>query len=394
MRIRTCRSATLAAALAMALLLLSSCAGGARYETIVIPDSEENGASSAPDQPFQASRIYRLPDGDAGLDRMLGWTGADTVAGLFAPPLRGNERDLQRLSGLGPPYERFEPLLGLDAELYVTGLSPDGRYLSLLAQAQEGISLQLAALPGGDKQTVALWQPGQAELLSRNVAWSDNGRYVSYLVAPAPDEPAAVGMFDTAAGRASQYPLAGLNTASAVAAVKLSDDGGSALIFSQGRLQVGTKQGSEYVVRYEHAAGSDQAAWLDDDRFVFLGTEGSLYEYDLRNGELAVLLRDVGIFQVSPDRRNIAYSQKDKNGDYSILAGKLQGNNVLYVRSVYQGFIPAQMYWSPEQNRLLVDGHKVSERATQAQPAPAADPDRTVPEGAQDRRPFIIEFKS
>lgn len=382
----------LAAALAVVLWMLSGCARGAGYETIVIPDAEEDGTAAAPDQPFQASRIYRLPDGDASLDRMLGWNGTDSVAGLFAPPLRGSERTIQRLSRLGPPYERFESVLGLDAGLYVAGMSPDGRYLSLLAQAQDSISLQLAALPGGDKRTVDQWLPGHAELLSRKVTWSDNSRYVSYLVAAAPDDHAAIGMFDTAAGRASQFALAGLNTTGTESAVKLSDDGGSALIFSQGRLQVATKDGSEFAVRYEHSAGSDQAAWIDNDRFVFLGPEGTLYEYDLRNGELAGLLEDVVIFQLSPDRRDIAYSQKDKNGDYAIFAGRLQGNNILYARSVYQGFIPAQMYWSPQQDRLLIDGHKISERTAQPAPAPEIDPERTLPEEAPDRRPFIIEF--
>ena len=123
--------------------------------------------------------------------------------------------------------------------------------------------------------------------------------------------------FDTEAESARVYRLQGLETEALPFKVIVSDDGKMALIvldeYGHGRrIAMGAVNGNAIDVQYEHDIGTDQAAWLNDDQFVFLGTEGTLYVYDRRNHELSILLEKVDSYEFSKDRKYIAYSQNGR----------------------------------------------------------------------------------
>ncbi|MBW7460689.1 hypothetical protein K0U00_42155, partial [Paenibacillus sepulcri] len=143
--------------------------------------------------------------------------------------------------------------------------------------------------------------------------------------------------------------------------------------------------------------GSSQADWINKDQIAYIGPDGSLYAYDLRNAAVTVLLGRVGSFQLSPDRKYIAYwkGKGSTTKDMRIYAGKLQGNNILNETAVYQGVVPFQMAWNPDNSGLLIEGQKVYAReAGPAQPtqsAPSTVPSDLVP--LHDNQSFIIEFE-
>ncbi len=263
-------------------------------------------------------------------------------------------------------------------------LSPNGKYVSGIAKTEEGVFLQLTAYPGGEVESLEATTDANQELWFEEPAWSGNSRFVSYMVMESNKRQSSIGIYDTQAESARVYRLKGLETEALPLKVIVSDDGKMVLIvldeYGHGRrIAMGAVKGNTIDVQYEHEIGADQAAWLNDDQFVFLGTEGTLYVYDRRNHELSILLEKVDSFEFSQDRKYVAYSQ---NGEDTIYAGKLQGKNVLSAEPIYHGVIPSKMYWSPDHRRLLVNGRK---NYSKEKGPVAIEP--------TDQQPFIIEFK-
>ncbi|GIP26719.1 hypothetical protein J23TS9_18490 [Paenibacillus sp. J23TS9] len=365
------------------IVLMSGCTNGQRSETIVISSTEENHTSDQGSRSFQVKTIYRLPDSVTDNDEMLGWAAPDTVVGLFKI-VRSSERMKRNLQRISIPYEHLTNIQNMDSNIHSLELSPDGKYISGITKKQDGDSLTLISLSDGQRKEVARFNSREQQLVQK-LSWSSDSRYLCYLFTDANGRQESLGIYDTEADRAKDYRLTGFGNKGTFTAVKISDDGRSMLFTMlqsnrKSSVVLGIINGSEVDVQYEHQTGGEQIAWLNNDQFVYLGTEGTLYEYDRRNSELSVLLENVERFEFSQNRKYIAYSLNEKD---SIFAGKLQGKNILYEEPVYHGIDPSQMLWSPDNNSLLVIGQRIYSRLSRA-PAVASP---------IDHQPFIIKFQ-
>ncbi|CAM3239506.1 PD40 domain-containing protein [Paenibacillus lupini] len=381
------RLRAIAASLMAVLLLLmtTGCMGNPRSETIVIPETEsEKPANEASlGKEFQVKTIYPLPVSSSS--ELLGWTNGEAVIGYLednVPQIAPSNR----MQMFVPPYEQSKQLAGTtNIDLKILSLSPDGRKIAGLSESGKGTSLTLVNLEGGQVKPIADSSNGiQRTLHSRILLWSNNSRFISYLVTGNSQGQLNVVVYDVVEGTTKQFPLPGFSLENRSASVMLSNDGSSVLIEDGNLVTMAKRNGDgSFVVQYDHPSGNGGSTWIDDDRFMFLGADGTLFQYDHRNGELSVLLEKVGSFSVSPDRKLIAYT---RNNEEAVYAGKLQGNNVLYQTAVYQGIVPYQMLWSLSDGALLVDGSK-SQAATAQEiaPAPAADQERL--------RTFVIQFQ-
>ncbi|WP_068618256.1 LPS-assembly lipoprotein LptE [Paenibacillus tuaregi] len=381
------------------IFLLSGCGWGPKSETIVIPGTEDEHLADSGSKPFKVKTIYRLPVTDTA--QLLGWMDSESVVGLFREGIVTTRDMPDSLQRLAPPYKQVEKMQNMDNDLGYLKLSPNGKYIIGFKKARDGIVVKLISLSNGSENNIATLVPSEEQLLTK-LEWSDNSRYISYLVATDTDTaqgrssktetkypPVKLAVYDTMAGQIKHYLLKGRQFTYSVSGAKISDDGQSVLINCgpselNTSIAMGTIDGTSVEIQYEHQMDSEQMTWMNKDQFVFLGTEGVLYEYDRRNKALTVLLERVLSFQLSQDRKYIAYSQKD-NDSVSIFAGKLQGNNVLYKESVYQGVSPAEMYWSLQNNSLLVIGRKMYSATKQSvKSAPIPD---------SSNQPFIIKFQ-
>ncbi|QHW29555.1 WD40 repeat domain-containing protein [Paenibacillus rhizovicinus] len=377
--------APLAVLTAISLLLLtSSCMGNPRSETIIIPAADEDQTNEGDNaQSFQVQTIYRLPALAATDISLLGWTSNADLVGLDAESRASMTTGL-RLQRLGKPYEQFKPLDSLIPGANWFGLSPNGRQIAYIAKSTTGTALTLLSLTDGKAVQSAAPPNSEWQLQSRTLNWSGNSRFLSYLVSGEDRTEQRIVVCDSADGQVKLYPLTGLQDFGEIVKVVLSDDGSGALIETGKTVAFAKRSGSGYAVQYDHPSGNGESEWVNDSQFAFLGFDGTLFQYDSRNGELSVLLEKVDSFRLSPDRKLIAYTLNDQD---TIFAGRLQGNNVLYKGSVYQGVYPFQMTWSPDGGALLVDGSKRYARsAAQIQPSSEAKP-------AVDLLPFIIQFR-
>ncbi|MCJ8013701.1 WD40 repeat domain-containing protein [Paenibacillus sp. KQZ6P-2] len=368
------------------IILLSGCARGLQSETIVIPSTEDEHIVDSGSKPFQVKTIYRLPISETNDSQLLGWTDPESVVGLFQDDPGATRHLTQSLQRLKPPYEQLEKMQSMNVDPRNIEMSPNGKYIVGFNKTQDG--MKLISLSDGRETTIGIFKPSEG-LLKTKLTWSDNSRYISYLITDVnAGSEVKMAVYDTTAGQVNLYPLKCLQNSSSISEAKMSDDGQSVLIVVRNKrtnsICMGTVDGSSVNIEYEHQTGGDQMAWLNKDQFVFLGTEGTLYEYDRRNKALSVLLEKVLSFQLSQDRKYIAYSQQD-NDSISIYAGKLQGNNVLYKTSVYQGFLPSEMFWSLDNDSLLINGQKIySAPRVQASKEPGP---------VSYNQPFIIKFQ-
>ncbi|MBP3961614.1 PD40 domain-containing protein [Paenibacillus lignilyticus] len=352
--------------------LLTGCVGGLKSETITIPDSAEEDAGLPESQPFAVKTIYRLPlSGEKGI---YGWSGPQTLDHVTTIGL-AHER-------FAPPYSESNKLPVLtDASIQADEISPDGGYVSGYSSTREGLSLWIISLADYRKklvQTVQFSRLGTGRLM-----WSGTDNYVSYV---GTDESGDyIGVYDTKLGTQKRYTIPEWNRSYSIQSVKMSDDGRNVCIMKDENgssgLLIGSWQGDHFERSYEHRISHDtRPAWLGNNQVAFVGTDDTLFVYDLRNAEINVLHDRVGSFALSNDRKWIAFT----TDQVAIKAAKLQGNNVLQEQTIYRGLVPTDMGWSPDGSRLLVTGRKPYETSS-SQAAPAVEP--------QDSGPLIIQFQ-
>ncbi|MGG6311703.1 WD40 repeat domain-containing protein [Paenibacillus macerans] len=377
----------LLASVVLAGFLLSGCMRDQRTQTIIIPDTEEDREQSQTNGPFEVKTIFRLPGEVWRGGSVLGWYGPDKLLRLA----QDSGVSGQTLESLAAPFESGKKLYQLDKKTAIMGLSPDGRYAVSYGTGSDGpFSLKLISI--ADRSEKVVDKSTSREFLSKWFMWSDNSRYLSYLTSDESMKSVTVNVYDSDSGELRHYAMPGGSKENFNAAVKFSDDGKTALIVNgysdRSELTIGIWEGDKFSALYQHElAGGTLVAWINSDQAAFIGRDGALYTYDPRNDAVAVLLERADDFQLSPDRKFIAYT-KDKD---TIYAGKLQGNNILNPKSLYQGVIPWQMAWSPDNGKLLVQGQKSytilpseqESKVTEIKPGPVGN----------DYMPFVIEFK-
>ncbi|MFN2745548.1 WD40 repeat domain-containing protein [Bacillus sp. z60-18] len=330
-------------------IIVSSYNVGKRSETIIIPSKEENVQKN---RPFQVKTIYRLPRAD----QLLGWSSSDSVVGFFKGD-ETSERAKHRLQRLSSPYEKAENLQGIESNTSNLKVSPDGKSIAGVTVSSNKASMNLISLVNGKKTEIASFA-SSSEVYVQDVSWSNNSKYVCYLVIDAgQDGQTSLHVFDTDSKTHKTYLLKGFAEKDSLTGVHISDNGRGLLltVLQMGKkesIMMGTVNGNRIDIQDKRQNSLGEPVWLNNDQFVFLGTGETLYEYDRRNGELSALLEKVAAFTFSNDRKKIAYFLNDKD---SIYAGKLQGKNILYEEPVYHGTIPSEIYWSPDGNSLLVN---------------------------------------
>jgi hypothetical protein len=354
-------------------------------ETIIIPENGQPASGASLGEAFQVKTIYPLPASASSEMQVLGWTSGESAVGYFIANHVSADALPNGLQLLAPPYEQPKRLVNTSIlSKSILGLSPDGKQIAALDVSANSISLTLMTVEDGQIKHFAVPAVKKRTLLSRIIQWSNNSRYISFLAAGDSREQLNIVIHDVVDGTSQTLPLRGYsNTEGGLSAI-LSNDG-SHVLMNDGKLVAMAKRNADggFEVQYDHPAVTGGSTWVDDDRFIFLGKDGTLFQYDHRNGELSVLMEKVSSFSLSPDRKVIAYTRNDMDAIY---VGQRQGNNVLYETAVYQGIVPYEMMWSLSNRALLIDGSKpYSRTAQELAPAPAAD--------QEGLRAFIITFQ-
>lgn len=364
-------------------MLLSGCNFGPQTETIIIPGKEETYTENQDSRPFQVNKIYRLPEDFTSAGQLLGWTASNSVAASY----RENWRDHLKILRLTVPYEHGEFIPGVQLNETDVQLSPDGKTVCEISRTGSSVVLKLISLEDGKITEVGKFNFSEQQYMQA-AAWSSNSRYLAYLmIDPREDEVNNVRLYDIETQSFKNYEIKGIPSGMTMMNLNVSDDGRSVILtaFQYGHseekrhLLMGTTAGeAEINIQYEHQIGREQIAWINNNQFAFLGSDGTLYEYDLRNGELTVLLDKVSSFAFSHDKKSIAYTLYDQDVVY---AGKIQGKNVVYNEAVYHGILPSHIYWSLDNNSLLIQGQKLFSQS------------QMTKTDSTDGLPFIIEFK-
>ncbi|MFB6365587.1 WD40 repeat domain-containing protein [Paenibacillus elgii] len=381
---KNARSIVSAGAILFLVMVLSGCGlFGPKTETIIIPSEEEGQRVDKDFQPFQVKKIYRLPEEFTSAGQLLGWSGPRAVV---ASSRKISTPESMFLNRLTYPYEKSEWIPGIKADSPNIELSPDGKNLSEISTTASGTVLKMISLEDGKETEIAKFRFSE-QVFPQDATWSNNSRYLCYLaIDPRERGNARISVYDIHNQTSKTYPLTGLAGGKTLIKINVSDDGQSVLLTTMqwgqsGRMNMimmGTVKANAIEIQYEHQIGREQIAWVNNDQCVFSGTDGTLYVYDRRNGELSVLLEKVGEFDLSRDRKNIAYSLYNQD---TIYAGKIQGKNVLFNEPVYHGLIPSQVFWSPDNNSLLIYGQKFYSPSQNTQP------------NATDGQSLIIEFQ-
>lgn len=370
--------------LSLVLLLLPGCNSGPQTETIIIPGSDELSTDDQETRPFQVQKIYRLPDEFINAGRLLGWSSSSSVVASFKNMSLPGHMMLKRLTY---PYEKSEQIPGIQPDNSEIKLSPDGKHISEISTSASETTLKLISLADGKKSEVAKFRM-RDQLFLQDIVWSSNSKYLAYLVIdPSEGGDDSLHLYEMGTQTSKTYQLKGFpkGERDTLLSINVSDDGQGVLFTvyphdqpGKTYMMMGAIVGSDVKLQYKHRIGREENAWITNDQFVFLGTDGTLYEYDRRNGELSVLLEKVGSFKFSHDKKSIAYSLYDQD---IIYAGKLQGKNILYNEPVYRGVLPTEMYWNFNNSSLFIYGQKLF------------SPSQITHTDSIDRQSFIIEFQ-
>ncbi|MEK5260011.1 hypothetical protein MKY75_12425 [Paenibacillus sp. FSL L8-0663] len=368
--------------LSLVVLLLSGCGSEPKTETVVIADSNEVSSTDQSSRPFQVQKIYRLPDRFVNRGELLGWSSGNAVIASFGAMTILKRGTVERLTY---PYEQSKAIPGIGKVTSNTTLSPDGKYICEFSRSSSETTLRLISLQDGKEKEIDRIST-RNESYVQYVSWSANSSYIGYLVENPFDNGAdSLYIYDMGSQTSGKYQLKGIMKEDTLLSVNIANDGRSILVELFGAkkgqkkiLTMGKVSGKNIEFQYERQIGGDSVAWMNNDQFVFLGTDNSLYEYDRRNGELSVILEKVFDFEFSPDRKNIAYTEYDQNVTY---VGKVQGRNILYKEPVYRGIVPTHIYWNPNNKSVLLQGLK------------QLDSSQTASTDSPSKESLIIELK-
>ncbi|WP_018883491.1 hypothetical protein [Paenibacillus massiliensis] len=363
------------------MMLLTGCSMGSTTETVIIPGQEDMNIEEPNSHPFQVHTIYRLPDEITNSDALLGWTSSNAV---LAVTQNEGITDQSELRSVATPYEQSKVVPRIDHINAQMLLSPDGKYVSQIRRSASQITLKIISLTDGQEAEVAKISNNDSFFL-QDVSWSNNSKYLSYLLVGYQEEQSRLRSYDVVTKTTKSYTLGDLTSKGSVLTVQMSDDGESVLCttyppgsYGRANLLLGSISGDSIRVQYERERAAEQYAWLTADQFVFLGADRTLYVYDKRSSELSILLEKVNYFQLSHDKKSIAYSLYDHDVFY---VGKVQGKNILSNEPVYRGLIANEIYWSQDNKSVLIRGQKMFSTSQ------AIAPD------TKDGQTFIIEFR-
>ncbi|WP_010496567.1 hypothetical protein [Paenibacillus elgii] len=368
-----------AAAYVLLAVIVTGCTGALKSKTVIIPDADEGREPQNLSETFEVNKIYKLQENEEG--ELFGWTDKDHVLGYFGK--RGRERGFEQLD-----YELKTRQSWPDINGFVHGVkvSADGAYASFSVQTGGKEKLMLLRLADQKQTVLREWTNKEGVVVAGQMSWSNNGRYVSFVQENGNQE-AVIVVYDVTRQEAKEFKFPGKTENHYFYSVQVSDDGESALIFKiaarQSYIVVGSLQGDAFVSQYEHpVSGEGNGDFVNDDQIVFVGEEGSLILFDRRNAKTTILLERSGVFQLSRDRKYIAYSKGREN----LYVAKLQGNNIMNEKEIYKGIVPEQIEWSPDNRRMLLNGRKWYE------PRPVVSAASAAP-FSQNSSLFIIEFK-
>ncbi|MCG7378697.1 WD40 repeat domain-containing protein [Paenibacillus sp. ACRSA] len=369
-------------------LMLSGCSSRFQNETIIISAENDTSEQMQHDlSPVQVQKIYRLPEENIDRGYWWGWDTTNSIVGAFKSAGYPEQMMLKRLAF---PFEQSETLSGDMPEIKINNnqmtLSPDGLHIADIRITRTAANLNLFSIK--DKTTAKLDSFSlKDQKYFQNMSWSDNSQFISYLVLDAVEKnQSSLRIYDTKANSVKSYTLNDFNNGDTLLDVRVSNDGRSVLIklldssqSNKTTIVLGLLSDGHFETHYKRQIADNQMTWISNDQFAFLGRDGTLYEYDQRNGELSVVLERVTAFEFSPDKRFIAYKLQDEDIVY---VGKMQGRNVLYNEPVYHGILPLNMKWSPDNTRLFIQGPKIF-----------ANP-KTMPNDDSTEEPaYIIEFE-
>lgn len=358
--------------------LLTGCLSQTRSETIIIPESGDELSTSGKSEMFDVKTIYRVLDKQTDDGIPLGWIDHSSLLGYF-----GEQTRSPSLERVDYPYEARLKLRNADTKAGFYTLSMDGNTVASLLQTAEGdYSLKLTSL--SDQQESIIARISNDQIRSFKYGWSNNGRYLAYIDRNGESASIQISMYDTTGKTTKSYTVTGWKPKDTISSVYIADDAQSvAIIKDSGKLsyvQFGSLDGSGWLAQYEHPANRDSSVeWIHNDQIAFIGSEGSLYAYDRRNAALSVLIDQVGLFRLSPDRKYIAYLQ-DKD---TVYAASLYGNNVMNKTQLFKGIVPSQISWSPDNGKLLLSGRK----------SYVQDVPRPVAPGVISNQNMVIEFR-
>lgn len=369
-----------AAAYVLLAVIVTGCTGALKSKTVIIPDAEESREPQSLSETFEVNKIYKLPENEDG--ELFGWTDKEHVLGYFGK--RGQERSFEELDY---EFKTRQPLPDIHGFVHGVKVSADGAYASFSVQTGGKEKLMLLRLADQKQTVLREWANKERVVVTGQMSWSNNGRYVSFVQENGNQE-AVIAVYDVTRQETKEFKFTGKTTENDhIYSVQVSDDGASALIFKiavrQPYIVFGSFQGDAFVSQYEHPVSSEgNGDFVNDDQIVFVGEEGSLTLFDRRNAKITTLLERSGVFQLSRDRKYIAYSKGREN----LYVAKLQGNNIMNEKEIYKGIVPEQIEWSPDNRRMLLTGRKWYE------PRPSASVPIVAP-FTQNNSLFIIEFK-
>ncbi|MBT2286754.1 WD40 repeat domain-containing protein [Paenibacillus polymyxa] len=346
--------------LVLLFLLLTGCGTGFQNETIIISGNETSEQIHQDLSPVQVKKIYRLPDENMDKGYWWGWSSTNAMVGAFKSPGYPERLMLKQLSY---PFEQSENISEISMDNDRMTFSPDGTHVADIRTTRTVATLELFSIKDR-KETAVDTFSSKGQMYFQSMSWSDNSQYISYLILDAAKSNInTLRIYDTTSKASNSYVLNEFNAGDTLLGVQVSNDGRSALI----KLYASTQPGKITVVlgklidghfesKYRREIADNKTNWIGNNQFAFLGRDGTLYEYDLRNGELSVILERVSAFEFSRDKKFIAYTLQDEDVVY---VSKMQGRNVLYNEPVYHGILPLNIKWSPDNTSLFIQGPKI-----------------------------------
>lgn len=334
-----------------------------QMKTIVIEENNEDknaAITSKTKDGFKVKKIYKynaatVENDNLIVETIIGWMDNENIAGIV------NKRNKEGvvLKSINYKYHFKEDIMKPSSDVKI---SPNGKYLAYLKE-EEPLKVMIEEVNTSKKESFLLAKIIMNTYNFHNFKWSNNSRYCSFSGVSEKSNAYNGYIYDIKENNLKEITLVGFESQPDII---ISEDAAKALVtqyegynnsasmylISLDKKSIDKKDCKKIVMAYD-----GYVKFIDANKFIFMDSSTDfLSMYNLTTDETIKIDNDVRYFNTSGDSKKIVYLKLSEQGVMDTYACRIEENEILNKEMIYRGFFAVNMFWSPDNKKILLYG--------------------------------------
>ncbi|MCY6958553.1 hypothetical protein [Clostridium brassicae] len=352
-------------------IIFTGCIKSVKNKVVIIPEdnNEEDQIKNKVNEDFSIKKIYKYKVKEESDDKQFefvnfGWIDYNNIISLK------NGKELNKID------YRYNILHNInnDNNVLMGVLSPKGSSLVYYTEDKSNINnkidIKIYLLDINSQKTKLIYNYQFDGSPYTKFKWSKQSKYISFIVEKKRENYLVV--YDTVSNVIHETKIKTINPNFLVFIDAIvSDDGKEvSLVYYYNRLYYFCHKylnnKNILIDNTDSINLTDQFSYrnysyLKENSLIYLDENHNLYKYDSNMKKIIKIAENIDKFEVSRNSMYIAYTEYDLKSKFQdIYVGKLTNYGIIKRKLVYKNIGRANMKWSPDNKKLLLDGEYIN----------------------------------